>query len=633
MADAPPPTPTELLRMVTEVQEANQRMAAANQHMAKENQRMQQQIQQLINARLEHNDDRQERHGHDERQSEPTHISETPQDDNTNPRNEEPQPEDEDQEPDNSAGPFTAEIMNFQLPRQFTLPTTLVPYDSLGDPKQHIKKFRSIMIVNGASDPILCRCFPSFLDGPALDWFCSLPVDSISRFQELAKQFEDHFAASAIYLHDSDYLTTIKQGQQESLKDYITRFTKVAMKIPDLHPEVHLHAIKSGLRPGKFQEAIAVAKPKTLAEFREKAKGQIDIEELRQARKAEKSATTKDEDKPRETKRNFRPMPRYESYTQFNTKRDDIIKEILNSKLIKPPRKAGSYPEPKNIDKSKYCTFHKKYGHKTDECVIAKDLLERLARQGHLDKFISGHIQKRAVPTTEQPLVGQSSSAKDKEKAPAQPRGIIHCISGGYAGGGNTSSARKRTYRAMLALADTTHNPQQTQELPEVTFRSTDFICKDANLDDPVVISIQLGDLIVRNVLLDPGSSADVLFFTTFEKMKLSTNILQPSIGDLVGFSGERVPVMGSVWLQATLGEQPLSKTQDIQFLVVDCFSSYNLILGRPFLNKFAAIVSTVHLCVKFPVQDKVIATVHSDLQEARHCYNASLKPIKRTAA
>ncbi|XP_057734670.1 uncharacterized protein LOC130950146 [Arachis stenosperma] len=137
------------------------------------------------------------------------------------------------------------------------------------------------MIVNGASDPILCRCFPSFLDGPALDWFCSLPADSISRFQELAAQFEDHFAASAIYLHDSNYLTTIKQGAQESLKDYITRFTKVAMRIPDLHPEVHLHAIKSGLRPGKFQETIAVTKPKTLAEFREKAKGQIDVEELR----------------------------------------------------------------------------------------------------------------------------------------------------------------------------------------------------------------------------------------------------------------------------------------------------------------------------------------------------------------
>nr|XP_025676136.1 uncharacterized protein LOC112776263 [Arachis hypogaea] len=615
MADVPPPTPSELLRMVTELQQANQRMA-------EENQRMQNQIAQLEQARLEHQN-------HDHENNERTHVSETPQSDNEgNPRHDETQPNNEEEQPDNSAGPFTADIMNFQLPRQFTLPTTLTPYDGLGDPKQHVKKFRSIMIVNGASDPILCRCFPSFLDGPALDWFCSLPADSISRFQELAAQFEDHFAASAIYLHDSDYLTTIKQGAQESLKDYITRFTKVAMRIPDLHPEVHLHAIKSGLRPGKFQETIAVTKPKTLAEFREKAKGQIDVEELRQARKTERSATNKDDDKPRDSRKAFKPVPRYDSYTKFNTKRDDIIKEILNSKLIKPPRKAGNYPESKGVDRSKYCTFHQKHGHTTDECVIAKDLLKRLARQGHLDKFIAGQMQKNTSPTPDAPAAGTSSKGKDK--APAQPRGVINCISGGYAGGGHTSSARKRTYRAMLAITDAPSHPRPPPNISEVTFRPTDFNGADANLDDPVVISIQLGDLIVKKVLLDPGSSADVLFFTTFEKMKLSNNILQPYMGDLVGFSGERVPVLGSVWLQTTLGEQPLHNTQDIQYLVVDCFSPYNVILGRPFLNKFAAIVSTVHLCVKFPVQDNVIATVHGDLQEARQCYNTSLKPTKK---
>ncbi|XP_072056333.1 uncharacterized protein [Arachis hypogaea] len=628
MADAPPPTPSELLRMVTELQQANQQMAEANERIRNENQRMQQQMEQLINARLEHGNDHNERNNDDERR---THVSETPQDgEGGGPRDNEKRAETEEDELDNSTGPFTADIMNFQLPRQFTLPTTLTPYDGLGDPKQHIKKFRSIMIVNGASDPILCRCFPSFLDGPALDWFCSLPADSISRFQELAKQFEDHFAASAIYLHDSDYLTTVKQGPQESLKDYITRFTKIAMRIPDLHPEVHLHAIKSGLRPGKFQEAIAVAKPKTLAKFREKAKGQIDIEELRQARKSERSASTKEDDKPRENRKTFKPTLRYESYTQFNAKRDDIIKEILNSKLIKPPRKAGSYPEPKNVDKSKYCTFHQKFGHTTDECVIAKDLLEHLARQGHLDKFIAGHMQNRSTSTAEPSSAGASS--KDKGKVPAQPRGVINCISGGYAGRGHTSSARKRTYRAMLALGNTTNNTQPTQKVPEMTFYPTDFCARDANLDDPVVISIQLGDLIVRKVLLDPGSSADVLFFTTFEKMKLSTNILQPYVGDLIGFSGERVPVMGSVWLQTTLGEQPLCRTQDIQYLVVDSFSPYNLILGRPFLNRFAAIVSTVHLCVKFPTQDDTVATVHGDLQEARYCYNTSLKPIRQNS-
>ncbi|XP_016173894.1 uncharacterized protein LOC107616449 [Arachis ipaensis] len=441
------------------------------------------------------------------------------------------------------------------------------------------------MIINGASDTVSCRCFPNYLDGPTLDWLCALPAGFISRFQQLAKLFEEHFARSVIYLHDSNYLNTIKQGPNESLKEYMTRFTKVAINIPDLHPEVHLHAIKSRLRPVKFQETIAVAKPKTLAKFREKAKGQIDIEELRQARKSEK-IFYRDEDKTPSAKKNFKLTPRFDSYTQFNTKREDIIKEILNSKLIKPPRKAGTYQDTKNVDKSKYCAFHQKHGHTTDDCEVAKDLLKRLAWKGHLDKYIGG----------------------------------------GYASGGQSNSARKRSFQAICSVDGPQRDTEAVNQLPQVTFTHTDFDSSIQNLDDLVVITLQLGDLLVRKVLLDPGSSADVLFYSTFQKMKLSDNILQSTGGDLVGFSGERVPILGSVWLQTTLGEHPLSKTYDIQYLVVDCFSPYNLILGRPFVNKFGAIVSTVHLCVKFPLQDDQVVTIHGDHKEARQCYNISMK-------
>ncbi|XP_016172910.1 uncharacterized protein LOC107615355 [Arachis ipaensis] len=612
MADVPPPSLSELMRMVAELQQANQRMADENQIMSA-------QIAELNHARIEHNDAHRQQAEDEEHQSQPTHVSETAQ-------HEEQQPEDEKEESEDLVGPFTEEVMNFELPKRFTLPLTLTPYDGLGDPRKFIKKFRSIMIVNGASDTVLCRCFPNYLDGHALDWLCALPAGSISCFHQLAKLFEEHFAGSAIYLHDSDYLNTIKQGPNESLKDYMTRFTKVAISIPDLHPEVHLHAIKSGLRPGKFQETIAVAKPKTLAEFREKAKGQIDIEELRQARKSDKSHF-REEDKNSTTKKSFKLTPRFDSYTQFNTKREDIIKEILNSKLIKPPRKAGTYQDAKHVDRSKYCAFHQKHSHNTDDCVVAKDLLERLARQGHLDKYIGGHIQKRGPSSTINDL---SEQHRGKEKASSnqyeRPRGIINYISGGYASGGYSNSARKRSFREICSVEGPKEDVAINNPQPEVTFTQADFNSNIQNLDDPVVITLQLGDLLVKKVLLDPGSSADVLFYSTFQKMKLSDNMLQSTGGDLVGFSGERVPILGSVWLQTTLGEHPLSKTNDIQYLVVDCFSPYNLILGRPFLNKFGAIVSTVHLCVKFPLQDDQVATIHGDHKEARQCYNTSMK-------
>ncbi|XP_015955033.1 uncharacterized protein LOC107479409 [Arachis duranensis] len=327
--------------------------------------------------------------------------------------------------------------MNFELPRRFILLLTLTPYDGLGDPKRFLEKFRSIMIVNGASDTVFCHCFPNYLDGPALDWLCTLP------------------------------------GQNESLKDYMTHFTKVAISIPDLHPEVHLHALKSGLRPGKSKKPSRLPNRKPLP-------GQIDIEELTQAWKSDKTYY-RDEDK-------------------FNTKREDIIKEILNLKLIKPPRKAGTYQDTKNVDKSKYCAFHQKHGHTTDKCVVAKELLEWLARQGHLDKYIGGHIQRRTTPSTANTSSEQQNRGKEKASSSQyeQHRGIINCISRGYTSGGSPNSAKKQSFRAIYSVDRPQHEPQIAAQFLQMTFTHGDFDSNIQNLNDPVVITLQLGDSLVR---------------------------------------------------------------------------------------------------------------------------------------
>ncbi|XP_016173682.1 uncharacterized protein LOC107616207 [Arachis ipaensis] len=363
---------------------------------------------------------------------------------------------------------------------------TLAPYKGIGDPKIHVTKFESMMFLNSDSDPILCRSFPTFLDGAALLWFSNLPAGSISNFDDFSKLFINQFAASKIYVRDSDYLSTIRQGQHESLKDYMTRFTTAAMEIPDLNPEVQLHALKSGLRPGKFQEAIAVAKPRTLEEFRDKATGQIEIEELRETRRYERQPHRKEDDKTpsKDPKRPFRLTPKYDSYTRFNARREDILKEILHNKLIKPPNRAGSYQDQRFVDKSKHCAFHQKFGHTTDECVIAKDLLERLARQGHLDKYITRARPSSEGPTVRRPERRQNTPEKPKTQPPP-PRGVINCISGGFASGGQTSSARKRRFREMLTLQQTNKAPTSKPRTPEISFKHSDYQARSDNLDDP----------------------------------------------------------------------------------------------------------------------------------------------------
>ena len=58
-----------------------------------------------------------------------------------------------------------------------------------------------------------------------------------------------------------------------------------------------------------------------------------------------------------------------------------------------------------------------------------------------------------------------------------------------------------------------------------------------------------------------------------------------------------------TITLPVVVGAYPQQVTKNLNFLVVDCSSSYNAIIGRPTLNSWKAVISTYHLSVKFPTE------------------------------
>ena len=64
-----------------------------------------------------------------------------------------------------------------------------------------------------------------------------------------------------------------------------------------------------------------------------------------------------------------------------------------------------------------------------------------------------------------------------------------------------------------------------------------------------------------------------------------------------------KVQPVGTITLPIVVGSYPQQITREANFLVVDCSSSYNVIIGRPTLNSWKAITSTYHLSVKFPTE------------------------------
>ena len=143
--------------------------------------------------------------------------------------------------------------------------------------------------------------------------------------------------------------------------------------------------------------------------------------------------------------------------------------------------------------------------------------------------------------------------------------------------------------------------------------------------DDPLVIKTIVANKTVHKVLIDNGSSADIIFASAFDKMGIGREKLEPVNSCLRGFSGERVLPLGSVQLVLTLGDPPCQATTTVRFLIVDAPSTYNMFLGGSSLNAIRAIPSAYHMVIKFPNANGV-GMVRQNQRIARECYSALMK-------
>ena len=200
-------------------------------------------------------------------------------------------------------------------------------------------------------------------------------------------------------------------------------------------------------------------------------------------------------------------------------------------------------------------------------------------------------------------------------------------ISGGFTRGGESNSARKAHLHSIRS--GETLEIQTVSKLPRlnttITFPDSDMEGCQHPHDDTLVIRVVVANKTIHKVLIDNGSSVDIIFASAFDKTGIRREKLKPINAYLRGFSRERVLPLGSIQLVLTLGDPPCQATTTVRFLMVDAPSAYNMLLGRPSLNTIRAIPSAYHMVIKFPTVNRV-GMVRGNQRVARDCYSASMK-------
>ena len=129
----------------------------------------------------------------------------------------------------------------------------------------------------------------------------------------------------------------------------------------------------------------------------------------------------------------------------------------------------------------------------------------------------------------------------------------------------------------------------------------------------------------MHRVLVDNGSSADILYYPTFQQMGINRERLIPTNAPFDGFKGTRVLPLGAIALSVMVGNYPQQIAKDVTFLVVNFSSAYNAILGRPTLNSWKAVTSTYRLMIKFSI-DYGVGELRGNQVAARECYVAMME-------
>ncbi|XP_074378249.1 uncharacterized protein LOC141719776 [Apium graveolens] len=503
-------------------------------------------------------------------------------------------------------------------------------FNGKGDPEDHCEKYELLIVGMGHNDIMLYKMFKTYLKGSTSMWYKSLKPRSIGSYEQLKRKFLKYYSHLCRKAKDTEALVHCRQRANEELGDYLARFKEEAGMVTNLDKIKAMGFLMVGLDPykdKKLRSSLYDFPLKSLNDIyvrgeniRRKMKsigGYKDSRRDDRSKRADRYEGSRSGSDRRDSRKEGRKETDREAerrrdrdsavFTPLNAPISKILHEIKGKPGFVRPSKMKVPNHKKNPDK--YCDYHRDNGHNTDECYHLKKLIERMIKDGELNQLVRD-LRDRLGPMENQEEEVEADEPERRDRI----RGEVNTISGGSILDKNIKTVKKKYVRQVYSL----YQFGQAKPHMPMTFSTEDYEDVIRPHEDPLIINPIIGQNKIWKVMVDTGSSANILFHKTYCKMNLVGEQLEPcNEAPLYAIGGHPIQFEGSITLPVLLCKLLYTVEKLVKFYVVQIESLYNAIFGRPFLSTFEAVESIPHLKLKFPTE-KGVGEMRGDQKTAR---------------
>jgi hypothetical protein len=502
---------------------------------------------------------------------------------------------------------FSREIHTASFPQRFRQPTSIDKYTGETDPRVWLNDYRpTCQLGEATTDEVIIRNMPLHLADSAQTWLEHLPASQIHNWDDLVRTFVGNFQGTYVRPGNSWDLRACTQKPGESLRDFIRCFSKRCTELPSVAQSEIVHAFLEGTTYRDLVHELERSPPVDSNELFDIATSFASGEEAVGAIFDGKKGKRTD-DTPVEGSKSKEPKQKHKRGKKGKKPCREVREQGRDNNgdkaLAVDPARRGPRAAPQGLGVfddmlKKPCPYHKTpVNHTLEQCDMLKKYYSRTSVKEGEAKKDGGDGDSGGFPAVEN----------------------VFLIFGGPTV--DLSNRQRKRERHKVLAAEKAPPSFLDWSKDAITFVRKDHLNRIPNPGQyPLVIDPVIGNARFSKVLMDGGSSLNILYAHTLRLLGIGLDQLRPSMTSFHGVApGKRVQPLGQIDLPVWFGTPDNFRKETLTFEVVGFRGAYHAILGRPCYAKFMAVPNYTYLKMKMPGPKGVI-TVGSLIEHAFDC-------------